>query len=79
MTRIRSSAAKDLISKIMLKNKKTGEMKAFNCVNESDLKKIYEHAVITDFNMSKLEVEYDYDTDSEQITHSHKMLFRELA
>ena len=54
-------------------------MRQFNCVNESDLKKIYEHAVITDFNMNKLEVEYDYDTDCEQITHSKKMLFRELA
>ena len=28
--------------------------------------------------MSKLEVEYDYDTDNEQLTHSHNMLLREL-
>lgn len=29
--------------------------------------------------MSKLEVEYDYDTDGEQITHSKKMLMKELV
>lgn len=34
--------------------------------------------VITGFDMSKLEVEYDYDTDNEQLTHSHNMLLREL-
>jgi hypothetical protein len=28
--------------------------------------------------MSKLEVEYDYDTDSEQKSHSKDMLLREL-
>ena len=28
--------------------------------------------------MSKLEVEYDYDTDEEQLTHSKKMLLHEL-
>lgn len=29
--------------------------------------------------MSKLEVEYDYDTDFEQFTHSRKMLMKELC
>ena len=35
--------------------------------------------VIHDFDMSKLEVEYDYDTDSEQRTHSKEMLSFELC
>jgi hypothetical protein len=28
--------------------------------------------------MSKLEIEYDYDTEDEQLTHSKKMLIHEL-
>ena len=28
--------------------------------------------------MNKLEVEYDYDTDKEQITYSQEMLFTDL-
>ena len=35
-------------------------------------------SIINNFDMSKLEVEYDYDTDCEQLTHSKKMLFHEL-
>jgi hypothetical protein len=34
--------------------------------------------VVTNFDMTKLEVEYDYDTDSEQLENSHTMLLREL-
>lgn len=34
--------------------------------------------IITNFDMSKLEVEYDYDTDCEQLKHSKKMMFHEL-
>jgi len=36
-------------------------------------------AVVTNFDMRKLEIEYDYDTDSDQIEHSKKMLLRELG
>jgi hypothetical protein len=34
--------------------------------------------VIADFVNQKLEVEYDYDTDGEQLIHSKTMLEREL-
>ena len=34
---------------------------------------------MTNFDMKKLEVEYDYDTDSDQINHSRTMLLRELG
>jgi hypothetical protein len=37
-----------------------------------------DHAIVTNFDMKKLEIEYDYDTDEDQITHSKKMLLREL-
>lgn len=33
---------------------------------------------MTNFDMSKLEVEYDYDTDVEQLGNSRYMLLREL-
>jgi hypothetical protein len=37
-----------------------------------------DHAIVTNFDMRKLEIEYDYDTDAEQISHSKNMLLREL-
>ena len=37
-----------------------------------------DHQIMNGFDMSKLEVEYDYDTDEEQKTHSCKMLMKEL-
>lgn len=38
-----------------------------------------QHAKISHFDMSKLEVEYDYDTDREQIGHSKTMLQTDLS
>ena len=38
--------------------------KLFNLANESDLKKLRK-ANIPQYDMNKLEVEYDYDTDKE--------------
>jgi hypothetical protein len=35
--------------------------------------------VVTSFDMTKLEAEYDYDTDIEQLRHSHSMLLKELS
>lgn len=37
------------------------------------------HAVVTNFDVTKLEIEYDYDTDEEQKTRSTSMLLRELT
>jgi hypothetical protein len=39
---------------------------------------LHKHPEITNFDMTKLEVEYDYDTDEEQRIHSQKMLKIEL-
>jgi hypothetical protein len=35
-------------------------------------------AIVTKFDMSKLEIEYDYDTDLEQVDRSKRMLLKEL-
>lgn len=37
------------------------------------------NAVVTNFDVSKLEIEYDYDTDEEQKNRSKDMLLRELT
>lgn len=37
------------------------------------------HPIVQGFDMSKLEVEYDYDTDNEQIQFSKSMLLRDLV
>lgn len=36
------------------------------------------NAIVTGFNMEKLEIEYDYDTDSEQIEKCKNMIGIEL-
>lgn len=36
-------------------------------------------AVVTSFDINKLEVEYDYDTDEDQKQRSKNMLLRELT
>ena len=61
-----------------LRNKRTGEIQQFSLFRESLLPNYMQNAVVTNFDMRKLEIEYDYDTDSDQIDHSKKMLLREL-
>lgn len=46
-------------------------MKCFNMASESDLKMFKK---MPQYDMNKLEVEYDYDTDKEQVTMSQSML-----
>jgi hypothetical protein len=45
-------------------------MKCFNLLQESELKGLMKCGQISRYDMNKLEVEYDYDTDKEQITYS---------
>lgn len=62
-----------------LKVKSTGETKAFNLLSEERfLKDLDNKAAVRRFDMDKLEVEYDYDTESEQINHSKTMLMTDL-
>ena len=67
---------------ITLTNKKTGATEEYKIYNEADLqflKKTFKgnNQTLLDFNMKKLELEYDYDTDEEQLNAAKSMLLRE--
>lgn len=38
-----------------------------------------QNAHVSRFDMNKLEIEYDYDTESEQVGHSKQMLITDLT
>ena len=62
-----------------LKVKSTGELRKFNLLSEEKfMKGLDNSARVSQFDMNKLEIEYDYDTDVEQIVHSQKMLGTDL-
>lgn len=46
----------------------------FSLLLENQIEYFKNSTIVTDFDMSKLEVEYDYDTEGEQITYSRDML-----
>lgn len=75
--RLHSKAAKHVLQSIKLRNKKTGQVIQFSLVDEQNIEAL-KNPLITEFDTSKLEVEYDYDTDHEQMTQSRKMLLEEL-
>ena len=66
-----------------MKNKKTGEEEKYKIYKEDDLAflrkacKKGDGTCLLDFNMKKLELEYDYDTDEEQLNAAKSMLIRE--
>lgn len=59
-------------------DKASGLEQSFNKYKESELATIRNNEEITTFDMGKLEVEWDYDTDAEQIKVSHRVLTRDL-
>lgn len=76
--RLHSKNAKYLVQQLKLRDKKTGQTYMFNLFKENEINGFKNNPIITNFDMSKLEVEYDYDTDGEQLKHSQKMLLKEL-
>ena len=57
------------VSDFTLKMKGSGEAKTFGVLSEEKLTKSLDHkGRVAPFDMDKLEVEYDYDTENEQIT-----------
>jgi len=66
-------------SKIKLTDKKTGLTYDYPLYEQKVLKGFRASSIIRDFDMTKLEVEYDYETDAEQQRHSKKMLLHELS
>ena len=70
---------------VVLVNKKTDIKTEFTVYNENTLKFMHKGLTadksvsIADYNMDKLEVEYDYETDEEQIYRAKKYLVAEQA
>lgn len=66
---------------LSLTNKKLGSKHKYKVYKEADLEFLRATGngskPILDFNMKKLELEYDYDTDEEQICAAKSMLWRE--
>jgi hypothetical protein len=76
---LNSRNARLVAEQLKLRNKKTGEITSFSLFKERQTTGFLDHVIVTNFDMKKLEVEYDYDTDSDQICHSRTMLLRELG
>ena len=68
------------IEDFTLKVKSTGEQKKFNLLSEEKFIKGLDNNMrrVSQYDMNKLEIEYDYDTEVEQIGHSKKMLATDL-
>ena len=68
------------IEDFSLKVKSTGELRRFNLLSEEKLIKDLDDNVrrVSQYDMNKLEIEYDYDTECEQIGHSKRMLATDL-
>ena len=59
--------------------KASGEGRKFNMLSEERfLKHLDSRNAVSRYDMNKLEVEYDYDTENEQIVHSRSMLETDL-
>lgn len=64
-------------------NKKTGDYQNYKIYREKDLTFLKDKLekgntpTLLEFNMKKLELEYDYDTEEEQLHAAKKMLLRE--
>ena len=67
-----------MLAQAKLRNKKTGEVRPFNLYSGTSCPKFLSNEIVSNFDMKKLEVEYDYDTDKDQMGHSISMLRREL-
>ena len=68
---------------VFLRNKRTGEMTEFVLYNEELLKFMEQQMTLcpetklNDYSMEKLEEEYDYETDDEQVYRAKKHLLTE--
>ena len=79
---IYSRLPKDRIKKltqITLRQKKTGIEKTFQLYKDEDIYNLKNSEMLQEFEKShKLEVEFDYDTDEEQVKQSKQMLLDDL-
>ena len=63
--RLHSRTAKMITAMIRLRDKTTGKTAEFPIYDEASIASFKANPIITNYDMSKLEIEYDYDTDSE--------------
>ena len=61
-----------------LKDVKNDSVKKFSLLEEASMTNLHKSS-FQNYDMSKLEVEYDYDTEKEQIKYSKHMLQTDLA
>ena len=66
------------MNELTLRNKVTGELKKFSIFKDELLSEIKQSESVSRFDMTRLEVEYDYDTETEQIKQSITMLRDDL-
>ena len=66
------------VNELTLRNKVTGELKKFSIFKDELLSEIKQSESVSRFDMTRLEVEYDYDTETEQIKQSITMLRDDL-
>lgn len=65
-------------NELTLRRKGTGELKKFSLFKDELLEGIRQSESVSRFDMSRLEVEYDYETETEQIRQSVTMLREDL-
>lgn len=66
-------------SSLALKQKGTATVRQFCVFAEDRLVGIKQSESVSKFDMSRLETEYDYETEHEQIRQSQRMLAEDLA
>jgi hypothetical protein len=65
-------------SSLSLRQKGSNAIKIFRIFEEDRLTGIKQSAAVSKFDMSRLETEYDYETEKEQISQSVNMLRGDL-
>jgi hypothetical protein len=79
VTSVSSSAAKDVSwESWALTRKKEGTVQNFTLFEEKDLQRQMKNGKVLSFDMTKLEAEYDYETDECHILNSQSVLTRDL-
>ena len=66
------------VNSLTLKNKTNGQLCKFAIFRDELLTGIRKSESVSNYDMSRLEVEYDYETENEQIRQSTTMLFTDL-
>jgi len=66
-------------TRLILTDQKTGCIREYPLFENGQVKSFKGNNLLKELDMTKLEVEYDYDTDYEQMRNSKSMLIFELS